>query len=127
MDGGLKLSVSPRFWWTLGRTAGRLVQVSAKILWDITGWCCRQATFRTALKVGLCGFTGVQLRLGNGELAAGGWVLLSHVGALSKVSTSAGMFGGRVLTRGMAEAYIWEAMLNHEAYPRSWRAAPNLG
>ena len=38
MDVGLKLSVSPRFWWTFGSTAGRVLLASPGILWDVIGW-----------------------------------------------------------------------------------------
>ena len=83
-DAGLKLSVSPRFWWAIGNTAGGVLLASPGILWDVIGWGCQRTTLRTALKVGLCGFTVTQLRLGEGELAAGGLFLLSHVRTLSK-------------------------------------------
>jgi hypothetical protein len=126
-DAGLKLSVSPRFWWAIGNTAGGVLLASPGILWDVIGWGCQRTTLRTALKVGLCGFTVTQLRLGNGELAAGGLFLLSHVRTLSKMGTNLGTCGGRLLTRGMAVACIWDAMLDHKAYPASWRTAPDLG
>ena len=65
MDAGLKLSVCPRFWWAIGNTAGGVLLASPGILWDVIGWGCQRTTLRAALKVGLCGFTVTQLRLGS--------------------------------------------------------------
>ena len=98
MDDGLRLSVCPRFWWTIGKTARGVLLASPGILWDVIGWGCQRTTLRAALKVGLCGFTVTQLRLGNGELAADGLLLLSHVRTLSKMGTNLGTCGGRLLT-----------------------------
>ena len=124
---GVQTCALPIFWWAIGNTAGGVLLASLGILWDVIGWGCQRTTLRAALKVGLCGFTVTQLRLGEGELAAGGLFLLSHVRTLSKMGANLGTCGGRLLTRGMAVACIWDAMLDHKAYPASWRTAPDLG
>ena len=106
VDGALKLSVSPRFWLTVGSTGGRLLLACPGIVWDVTAWGCGKTTLKTALKVGLCGFTAAQIWQSNGNLAAGGIFLLSQITELSEASAKAGAFSGRLLTCVLADACI---------------------